>query len=145
MTQVDFYILPEPQLGARQNFACRLVEKVFRLGHDVCVLTENDEQSLAFDQLLWGHNPTSFIPHSSCAKAKTPGDGEKVWITHGEEFHHHHNVLINLSCKQPPHFSRFERLIEIVVQEESVLNHSRERYRFYQERGYPLNNHDMRR
>lgn len=164
MTQVDFYILPEPDLQARHNFACRLVEKISRLGREVCINTIDAQQSQQFDELLWAYNPTSFIPHESCigrsdtaiapeaaadAKSKTLTDisseTAKVWISHDENFLDHHDTLINLSTKQPPHFSRFERLVEIVVQEESILAASRERYRFYQERGYPINNHDMRR
>lgn len=164
MTQVDFYILPEPDLQARHNFACRLVEKISRLGREVCINTIDAQQSQQFDELLWAYNPTSFIPHESCLggndtplTAEPTGDSKsetikeaspqasKVWITHDDNFLDHHYTLINLSTKQPPHFSRFERLVEIVVQEESILAASRERYRFYQERGYPINNHDMRR
>ncbi|MCV6625172.1 MAG: DNA polymerase III subunit chi [Cellvibrionaceae bacterium] len=145
MTKVDFYILPEPEARARQQFACRLVEKVFRMGQDVCVLADDEAACRSFDALLWAYNPTSFIPHSACVNGQQPGAAEKVWVTHGDNFHHHHHLLINLSCKQPPHFSRFERLAEIVVQQDEVLNNSRQRYRFYQERGYPIRNHDMRR
>lgn len=147
MTRVDFYILPEAGLDARHNFACRLVEKMYRLSQGVCVLTPNAQQCSDFGQRLWAYNPTSFIPH----RCRTTQSSDKhaledqVWITHGDELLDHHNVLINLSSEQPAHFSRFERLLEIVVTDKDVVQTSRERYRFYQERGYPIANHDMRR
>ncbi|WP_299973659.1 DNA polymerase III subunit chi [uncultured Pseudoteredinibacter sp.] len=147
MTRVDFYILPEAGLDARHNFACRLVEKMYRLSQDVCVLTPNAQQCSDFGQRLWAYNPTSFIPHRcrTDEQSESHEQADKVWITHGDELLQHHNVLVNLSCEQPSHFSRFERLLEIVVPDEDVVQASRQRYRFYQERGYPIANHDMRR
>jgi len=48
-------------------------------------------------------------------------------------------VLINLSDQTPSNFARFERMLEIVADQEAERNAGRERYRFYKERGYPLN------
>lgn len=142
MTQVDFYILPEPDLAARYHFVCRLVEKVYSLGQTVCIATEDETETRALDEMLWAHNPPSFIPHSHCLADE--GDSQ-VWLSHTQDFASHHNVLINLRSKLPEHFSRFERLSEVVVQEKSVLTTTRASYRFYQERGYPIRNHDMRK
>ena len=55
-----------------------------------------------------------------------------------EEALPHHQILINLSTQTPSHFARFERLFEIVANEETDLAAGRERYRLYQQRGYPL-------
>ena len=40
----------------------------------------------------------------------------------------------------PPQFARFERLLEIVGNEDEELAAGRERYRFYRDRGYAINN-----
>jgi DNA polymerase-3 subunit chi len=48
--------------------------------------------------------------------------------------------MINLSTKIPEHFARFTRLFEIVSTEENDLTRGRDRYRLYQQRGYPLTN-----
>jgi DNA polymerase-3 subunit chi len=53
------------------------------------------------------------------------------------------DVLINLDPAPPSVFSRFDRLLEIVTQDESDLVASRQRYRFYKERGYQLVTHDL--
>jgi DNA polymerase-3 subunit chi len=41
----------------------------------------------------------------------------------------------------PPQFARFERLLEVVGNEEQELVAGRDRYRFYRDRGYVLNNY----
>lgn len=53
------------------------------------------------------------------------------------------DVLINLCETVPPFFSRFRRTLEVVNGSENELIVSRERYRFYKSRGYPLNHHNL--
>jgi hypothetical protein len=55
----------------------------------------------------------------------------------------HHDVLINLTQSVPPLFGRFERVAEIVLDDPALRAASRERWRFYKERGYPLAHHDL--
>jgi DNA polymerase-3 subunit chi len=50
--------------------------------------------------------------------------------------------LINLDDEWPPFFSRFERLVEIVGTEEDNKVKARARYKFYKDRGYPLQTFD---
>ena len=57
----------------------------------------------------------------------------------------HEQVLVNLRDEAPPHFSRFERLMEIVTRDASDREHARERFRFYRERGYEIHTHDLRK
>lgn len=56
---------------------------------------------------------------------------------------HCSGVLINLADDVPTFFSRFDRTLEIVNSTDSSRKLSRERYRFYQQRGYPLKHHDL--
>jgi len=56
-----------------------------------------------------------------------------------------HDVLINTSGKLlEDHFSRFHRLVEVVVQMPPVLKQTRAAYQFYKARGYPIRSHDLR-
>ena len=52
-------------------------------------------------------------------------------------------VLINLAEQVPTFFSRFDRTLEIVKSTEPCRRMSRERYRFYQQRGYILKHHNL--
>jgi DNA polymerase-3 subunit chi len=54
----------------------------------------------------------------------------------------HYDLLINLDDEWPPFFSRFERLVEIVGTEEDNKVKARSRYKFYKDRGYPLQTFD---
>ena len=53
------------------------------------------------------------------------------------------DVLINLAPAVPEFFSRYERVAEVVDANAVRREQSRERYRFYRDRGYPLNTHQV--
>jgi DNA polymerase-3 subunit chi len=53
------------------------------------------------------------------------------------------NLLINLSPEQPLFFSQFERVAEFINDDDTIKAQGRERYRFYQQRGYELESHKL--
>lgn len=134
MTQIDFYILPETTSDARWLFACRLIDKVQRMGMRVLVAMDRETDARAFDELLWTFKPESFIPHQLI----NGGKPAPVEITFNQEAGDHQGLLLNLSKNTPTYFSRFERLSEVVIQEQQSLQLSRERFSFYKSRGYPI-------
>jgi DNA polymerase III subunit chi len=143
MTQVDFYLLPGNELQERVQFACRLTDKAYRLGHRVYIHTGSAQQTRALDDLLWTFQQNSFIPHGVHRDA---GDAQlPVQIGHDSEPDASHQVLINLAAEVPLFFSRFERVAELVNDEDEVRRQSRLRYSFYKERGYPLRTHEINR
>ena len=142
MTQVDFYLLPEQQ-QTPLPFACRLLEKIYGLGRRVYVITADEQQARALDERLWQHGVGSFIPHGisgHCDPEQTP-----IVIGHQESDGPHHEVMFNLQPEVPLSFSSYDRLVEVVVPLEQEQGLARQRYRFYRERGYPLNNHNVAR
>jgi len=93
------------------------------------------------DRLLWTFRDGSFIPHGLIGKAEaahTP-----VLIGHGEDAEEEHDILINLNQQVPDFFSRFERVAEPIDQDAEIRKTGRTRYRFYKDRGYPLETHDI--
>lgn len=140
MTRIDFYVLRQADVSAQEHFACRLVEKAWRLGHRIQVHTASAQAAERLDELLWAWKPESFIPH---ARLPAP-DSVPVHIGHGGEAGGHHDLLVNLDSQVPAFFSRFTRLAEIVTQEPAQVALSRERFRFYRERGYPLETHNLK-
>lgn len=88
------------------------------------------------DRLLWSHAPTSFLPHcraDSPLAAETP-----VVITEQLQNLTQHERLLNLDTSVPNEFARFEEVVEIVSHDDSDRVPARNRYRFYRERGYEL-------
>ncbi len=152
MTKVDFYILPEDEQHHRHLFACRLIEKAYRLGHQVYIHSDNAEQAQQIDQLLWSFRPNSFVPHSFDNNAQGQNSQGQIAVgydaaaTHDmADNHTHDGLLVNLSTSVPDFFSRFNRVSEIVVQDPKITDATRKNYCFYRDRGYQLNSHDMRK
>lgn len=144
MTQVDFYILPATSIEQRHQFACRLVEKAYKNNHKVYLHGNDLEHTHTLDHLLWSFRASSFIPHQLESENQTM-EGSPVIIGADNAPNGFIDIMINLSNQVPSFFSRFERVIEIVTQEPEVTQSTRESYRFYRDRGYPLNTHDMRK
>lgn len=141
MTQVDFYILKDGAAGNRFLLACRIAEKARNAGHRVLIHTASNDESQHMDQLLWTFNESSFVPHGLLGDADPALN--PVLIGDAQSSHEEHDVLINLAKEVPTVFSRFTRLAECVDNDEVVRTTSRDRYRFYRDRGYPLSVHEI--
>ncbi len=144
MTQVDFYILQNN--NTREQFACRVVEKAYRLGHRIYIHAEDMQQASQLDKLLWTFNQGSFIPHG--IEGQLPNEGTQVVIGYTPELQnpehsHDRKVMINLAHNVPLFFSSFERVAEVIDQQQENKASGRERYRFYRDRGYTLENHNI--
>jgi DNA polymerase-3 subunit chi len=141
MTQVDFYILPDPGSEQRHLFAARLTEKVFKLGHKVYLHCQSEQQAKQIDKLLWDYQPSSFLPHQIARQDSE----QQIEIGYSEDPGHHHDVMINLALTVPDFFSRFQRVTEIVVSDADITAATRANFKFYRDRGYALHSHDMRK
>mgnify|MGYP000679939296 FL=1 len=143
MTQIDFYLVLGESVENRLRFACRLTDKAYRLGNRVFIHTESAQQTRLLDDLLWTFQQNSFVPHSLYQDTgETPAP---VLLAHDAEPDAGSQVLINLAPEVPLFFSRFERVAELVDENDSVRRSGRSRYTFYKERGYPLRTHEIGR
>lgn len=143
MTQVDFYILAAQTHEERALFACRLAEKAFAHGNRVLIQTDDETSARALDDLLWTFRDESFVPHALLSSSDAPATCP-VSIGWHDHPGHHHDVIVNLSAQLPAFFGRFQRFISIVVQQDQVLDYTRNHYKYLKDRGYPINSHDMR-
>lgn len=140
MTQIDFYLLPEGNPGSRLDFACRLTETIWRRGHRLYIHVADESSAQELDERLWSFKPDAFLPHGLLGN-QPPSPVEIGWQ---DEPGDHHDVLLNLDLKVPQHFSRFQRVAEIIDESEAVRQPKRADWTFYRERGYPIKAHDMR-
>jgi DNA polymerase-3 subunit chi len=141
MTRIDFYILQDSQPDARPLLACRLAEKAYRMGHRVYINTESGKQLGELDDLLWTFRAGSFLPHARVQDK--PDEVPPILLGSDTEPPAMDDVLVNLAGAVPPWFSRFHRVAELVGTDEAARTAARERYRFYQDRGYTLNTHKL--
>ena len=141
MTRIDFYIMDNPQGNAQSRFACKLTEKAFRRGHQVFINTASSTQLQQLDDMLWTFRTGSFVPHG-IYMGSTSGK-PSVMLGHATESVDCHDVLVNLADDVPSWFCQFDRVAELVSNEDSQRTAARQRYRFYQDRGYTLKSHTI--
>ncbi len=138
MTRVDFYILPESGQHPPLVYTARLIEKAFRRGHQIYVHTSNQEQTQQLSEALW-QRQESFLAHNC--------DDEQghsaIQVSHQGQPGQHGDVMVNLAGEIPSFFSRFQRVAEIVPGNPESRSQSRDNFRFYRERGYALNTHNI--
>jgi DNA polymerase-3 subunit chi len=137
MTRIDFYSNAESKL----QVACQLVGKAVREQLPVVVYAPDQSTARSFDKLLWTYQAIGFVPHCMAGddlSAETP-----VVIALDDSEVAHYRVLLNLHAESPPTFSRFERLIEIVGADDDDRQRARDRFRFYRDRGYEIQHHDL--
>ncbi|CAM8626705.1 MAG: hypothetical protein RLZZ140_327 [Pseudomonadota bacterium] len=142
MTSIDFHF----NTPNRLEYACRLARKILNAGQaqpetPLAVFCSHRPRLDEFDDLLWSLWPEEFIPH---AHIELPEATESpIVLMHDEYKLTSHTLLLNLDDQPPAFFSRFLRLLEVVSTEEDDRKNARERFSFYRDRGYAINNYDL--
>ncbi|MFK8019594.1 MAG: DNA polymerase III subunit chi [Pseudomonadales bacterium] len=140
MTKVDFYLLlGTDQRSEGDHFACRLVDKAFRAGSSILLCSSSKQHADELDTLLWTFPISGFIPHTV-----DPDLQSKVKIDYNASDSYHDDCLINLSSTVPDYSARFRRICEIVVYSEEARAHSRQRFKYYKDRGFPIETHEIK-
>lgn len=140
-TRVAFYVLEAPDPGARLGYACRLIEKIFRLGQKVHACADAPATAQALDDLLWTFRQGSFVPHERLAPGMVPE--APVTIGLPGEPPPAADVLVNLAATVPGDFDRYARVAEILDGREESRAAGRERHRFYRSRGIEPETHKV--
>lgn len=144
MTNILFYLTPYHTLEDVFATATRVIEKSLRGGHQTVVGFDNDKALKQFIAHIQSLADTSFFPYTISKETLSYGIDDAIIFAHGHTPNALNDVFINFGSQTPVNFSRFNRLIEWVWQEENALIASRARYKFYKQRGYPLTEHDLR-
>lgn len=137
MTSIDFYF----NAADRLQVACRLAGKALAAGERLVVYAPEPELASRLDRLMWTWPATGFVPH--CAADDPLAPETPVLIARDEQAPADFQLLLNLGTECPPHFARFERLLEVVGCDEAEREAARARYREYKARGYAIANHDL--
>lgn len=141
MTRVDFYVSPNQAAEANLQLACRIAEKAYSKNNRVYVHVQDLQQVKRLDELMWVFRDGSFVPHCQCMDDHTAQAAVIIGCDEMPEISP--DVLINLADEVPNFFTRFERVAEIVSGTESARNIARSHFKFYRERGYPLETHEL--
>ncbi|KJS67616.1 MAG: DNA polymerase III subunit chi [Serpentinimonas sp.] len=137
------------------SYLCRLLRKATHAGQRAWVLLP---PALAheLDAALWTFAPEEFIAHARHASVEAEESGQaglgsdaRLWqrapVVLSTQLAPQASgwpLLINLLEPVPVGFERFERLIEIVPQDEALKQAARLRWRHYSQLGLALKHHD---
>lgn len=155
--QIDFYILGENSHRDINQMVCRLCEKALDQKMNVLIYTKSPAQAQQLDDLLWTFKANSFIAHKDLVNdpeadtsffypvlisAGTATDETVVGETQ-RAFARYKQLLINLTAERPAFFKQFERIAEMVGNNNDEKEIARNRYRSYRQEGYTLNKYDL--
>jgi DNA polymerase-3 subunit chi len=139
VTEIAFHFNVPDKLA----YACRLLRKARATGAKV-VVTGEAEDLRRLDTELWAFAALEFIPHAHVGAAEAQVvAASPVVLADGPRGTPHQEVLVNLGGAVPEGFERFERLIELVSQDESDRLAARARWKHYADRGYAITRHDQ--
>ena len=137
MTSIDFYFNAADKL----QVACRLASKAMAQGKRLLIYAPQADTAQRVDRMLWTWQATGFVPH--CAAHDPLASETPVLIASAADAHTVCDVLLNLAPDTPPAFERYERLLELVAQDDEDRRAARGRYKFYRERGFRIADHDL--
>jgi len=138
VTEVAFHFNAPDSLA----YACRLLRKAVGSGAKV-VVTGPPDTLRELDALLWTFSATDFVPHCLADSESHVVAASPVILATSIASTAHQQVLLNLGRLVPEGFDRFERVIELVGQDEQQRQIARARWKQYTDRGYAITRHDL--
>ena len=142
MPEILFYTLERGGADARVDLARRIARKAWQQGHRVWLHAADEDSAARLEQQLWETPREDFLPH---ALAEDPeAEATAVLIGHGQPPASHADVLINLAPEVPAFCARFQRVAEPVSADDNDRRQARQRWRYYREQGWPVQNHPLR-
>ncbi|MFL3647997.1 MAG: DNA polymerase III subunit chi [Oceanospirillaceae bacterium] len=137
--RADFYQLNSADPASRYPVLCRLLEKAEAASQAVYILCQDEAEVAHLDQYLWAFKPDAFIAHA-CADQTIDSS---IILGHPDSVvvPKHKDICINLCSDLAP--KEYERIIELVTQEHTMLITTREHFRAYQESGRTMQYHKL--
>ena len=137
LPKVGFYPLKQAESEAVLTTACRLAEKAFGLGMSVHLLGDSPQQLAQLDNLLWQFRSDSFLPHCVISNEDN-GQDYRITLGCSEDKPRNSQVLINLASEIWTNHIEFKDIRDIVSADDTAREQGRIRFRFYKDKGYPI-------
>jgi DNA polymerase-3 subunit chi len=140
MAKADFYLIAKPRFrGDPLLLVCELAKKAFESGQRTLIFARSPEQAEQLDEKLWDFDENAFVPHQIAGDeddAITP-----VLIVPPGVPTPDRALVINL--RDDAVAGTFERVLEVVPDDETQRAGSRERWKTYKAAGIEVAKHDM--
>jgi DNA polymerase-3 subunit chi len=140
MTNIDFYLLPEPSIINCGKYICQLAEKEYKNKQRVYVYAESIKIAHYFDNLLWTFSNENFVPHN--IYEDYPASQAPIQIGCTANPIGHNDTVINLTENLLSLPLDIQKVLEIIPNDESLRALGRKKYKFYKLNGYNINVHE---
>lgn len=138
MTAIEFHFNAPDKLV----YACRLLRKACNRGLRT-VVTAEPAVLEALDRTLWTFSQLDFLPHCTAHAPARMLAASPVVLADSLATAPAYAVAVNLGHGLPQGFEKFERLIEVVGQQDDDRQTARQRWKHYAQRGYAITRHDL--
>ena len=137
--RADFYLIDKDRFRAQPLLlVCELARKAYAASQPLLVLARDSAQAEALDDLLWSFDPDEYLPHQ-IAGMDEDDDEAPILIATQDMDVPARPLLLNL--RDDPPAGRFERVLEVVSQDEEQMRAGRDRFRRYKQLGYEVRHH----
>ena len=138
-TEVNFYHLTKSSL---EDALPRLLEKTLQAGERAVVLLGSPERVDALNTHLWTYDPNGFLPHGAARDGEP--ERQPVWLTHRDENPNGAAFLFVADRARSERVADYKRCFELFDgRDDAAVAESRERWKAYQRRGYPIKRHEV--
>lgn len=137
-TQVMFYVLPDTlETNDTVHFfqACLHASICYRNNQRVYIYTNDQEDAHSIDEMLWGFEPDSFVPHNLVGEG--PAQGAPVEIGY-QTPKSRRPTLINLASEVANFAGNYSQIIDFVPTQADLKVHARERFKRYKQLGFHI-------
>lgn len=141
MPRADFYLIAKPRfLEKPLLLVCELARKACDSGQPLLIFAASQSQAEILDDLLWEFDPDAYVPHQI---AGTDEDDEltPVLIVPPQFDTPMRPLVLNLRNEAVQ--GNFQRVLEVVPNDESTRGPLRERWKHYKDRGLEVKKFDM--
>jgi len=139
VTSVAFHF----NVNHRLTYACRWLRKA--IGQRARVTVIGAPATLReLDRALWSISETEFLPHCLADAPAQIVTRTPIVLVHSlQEAPAQRQLLLNLGERVPEGFEQFERVTEMVGQDETERLGARDRWKHYLARGCSITRHDL--
>jgi DNA polymerase-3 subunit chi len=139
VTEVAFHFGAPDKLA----YTCRLLRKASATGARLLVRSPADVVA-ALDAALWNLRPADFVTHCDTAAPQSVQERSGILLQPaGVQIVPGRPILVNLAQDVPQGFAGFQRVIEVVSNEEEDRDWARKRWMQYKGQGFAITRHDL--
>lgn len=138
MTEIEFHICDSADVDS-QKYLIQRTLAAYRAQSPVHIHCDDLAQAQHMSEALWSHSQSCFLANEVLTEPQKPSSQlSPITLSDNISFAAHFGTLLYCGKSEPEHISRFLKYCFIVPADDETKTLARERYKFFKQRGYPL-------